>query len=509
MENTETRFKEILSILKECNLKEGMTPKKLCNILEKLGPTFIKIGQILSTRVDLLPEEYISELSKLRSNASKLDFSVIENILNTEYKDYNKHFSYVNKRALGSASIAQVHKAKLKDGTEVILKIKRPNVEEKLSSDIMLLKRSVNVLHLNNIIKVIDLNEALDELYTVTKEEINFNVEVSHLKKFYENNKNVEYLHVPKVYEELCTKNIIVMEYIDGDKINNISELSEKGYNPSDIAKKLSENYIKQALDDGFFHADPHPDNILISNGKIVFIDLGMMGTLTNKSKNVLKKCIKDIIFKDYYEVSRDLILMSTQNGEVDYVKLRKDVTNILEEFGTVNLDNIDTSKFISKMFKMLKDNNLILDRDITMLIRGIGIIEAVLEELDPKINLISVLSNRKEFYINKELVKNVGREIIKNGEKILDVPSELLNLTRSLNNGEIKLKFELSDSENKIDKIEHLLHELIIGFIIGCLIISASLITDYYVRSIVIIIIAILSFILLVKMFIDKNHKG
>ena len=194
------------------------------------------------------------------------------------------------------------------------------------------------------------------------------------------------------------------MEYIDGDKINNISELSEKGYNLSDIAKKLSENYIKQALDDGFFHADPHPDNILISNGKIVFIDLGMMGTLTNKSKNVLKKCIKDIIFKDYYEVSRDLILMSTQNGEVDYVKLRKDITNILEEFGTVNLDNIDTSKFISKMFKMLKDNNLILDRDITMLIRGIGIIEAVLEELDPKINLISVLSNRKEFYINKEL---------------------------------------------------------------------------------------------------------
>ena len=170
------RLKEIIEVLKENNITHGINPVKLCKILEELGPTFIKIGQILSTRVDLLPEEYISELSKLRSNASKLDFSVIENILNTEYKDYNKHFSYVNKRALGSASIAQVHKAKLKDGTEVILKIKRPNVEEKLSSDIMLLKRAVNVLHLNNIIKVIDLNEALDELYTVTKEEINFNV---------------------------------------------------------------------------------------------------------------------------------------------------------------------------------------------------------------------------------------------------------------------------------------------------------------------------------------------
>lgn len=509
MEKSEERLKEIIMVLKNNDIFSGLTPEKLCNILEQLGPTFIKIGQILSTRVDLLPEKYIKELSRLRSNVSKMDYLEIEKIVKKEYKDYNKIFAYINKKPLGSASIAQVHKAKLKNGEEVVLKIKRPNIENILNSDINLIKKAINILQLNKIIKVINLNEVLDELYNVTKEETNFSIEVEHLKKFKDNNKNINYIYTPKVYTEYCTSNIVVMEYIKGTKISNRDTLKSKEYNLSLIAEKLCENYIKQALEDGFFHADPHQDNILIEKDKIVFIDLGMMGTLTNKSQNVLRKCIKDILYKDYYEVARDLVMMSSQTGELDYIRLRKDVTNILEEYVNINLASIDITKFIFSMFKMLKENNLKLDRDVTMLIRGISIIEGVLQELDPNITLLSVLAKRKEYFFNKDMIKDASKELLKNSEKIFNIPSEILNFARSINNGEIKFKFELSDSENKIDKIESLLHELIIGFIIGCLIISASLITDKRMQGLVIIIIALLSIILFIKIIIDINHKG
>lgn len=514
MKDEMERFKEILNVLKESDLKSGINPKKLVSILEKLGPTFIKIGQILSTRVDLLPDSYIKELGKLRSNVTPLEFNEVEKILKKEYKNPHEYFSYINKIPTGSASIAQVHKATMKNGEKVVLKIKRPLIDEELECDILLLKRAVNTLHLNTFIKIIDLNEVLDQLYKTTKEETNFEVEVKHLEKFIENNSSVSYISSPKVYENLCTKNVIVMEYIEGIKINDTESLINNGYDLKLIAKKLAENYIKQALDDGFFHADPHPDNILISDDKIVFIDLGMMGTLSNKNKSLLKRCIGAIVVEDYQEVSRILVDMSTKNGEVDYLKLRNDIKSILTEFGDSNLENIKTSKFITDMFKMLQSNHLILDYDVTMLIRGIGIIEGVLEKLDSKISLIQVLKDRYSSemignLLNSDSIKRRGQKILKSTHDITAIPSEVLNLVSSINNGEAKFKFEFSDSSNQVDKIESLVHEIVVGFIDGCLIIGATFVNDEQVKAIFIIAIMILSGFLIFKMLFDHKHKG
>ena len=169
------------------------------------------------------------------------------------------------------------------------------------------------------------------------------------------------------------------MEYIEGLKINDTSKLIDCGYDLNNVALLLSENYIKQALDDGFFHADPHPDNIMVRDDKIVYIDLGMMGTLSKKNKILLKNCMKAIISSDYNEVARILLDMSEVTDEVDHMKLVNDIKSILINFGSSSLNDIDITKFIKDMFKMLQENKLILDNDVTMLIRGIGIIEAVL----------------------------------------------------------------------------------------------------------------------------------
>ncbi len=508
------RFNEIFKILKNSGLTRGITPEKLCNTLEQLGPTFIKIGQILSTRVDLISVEYCDALSRLRSNVAPLPYSEIEEILKEQFEDINKIFYSIDTDPIGSASIAQVHKAILRENNKrVVIKVKRPGIEKILYTDIELFKKAVSLLHLNKIIKVMDLNEVLDQIYETTKEEINFKIETSHLIKFHKLHETNKTIDCPYVYEKLCSDNIIVMDYVDGIKVNDLDLLKSKKYKLNLIADILSSNYIKQATVFGFFHADPHPDNIIISGSKIIYIDFGMMGRLTEKNKELLKKCIKSIIFKDYKEVSRILVNMSTKLDEIDYDILSNDVAKILEEFGDLELESISTSKFISDMFKMLRNNNLVLDKDVTMLIRGIGIIEPVLKNLNPHISLFKVLLNSEEEKLenmfDSDKLKQKSKQIMKSAYDIAAIPNEISSLLRALNNGDAKFKVEMSDSTKHVDKLENLVHELILGFVDGCLIIATVVAKDELLKNIFFMGVIGITLWLIIKMIIDLMHRG
>lgn len=508
------RFNEIFKILKESGLISGVTPQKLSQTLEKLGPTFIKIGQILSTRVDLIPNEYCEELARLRSNVTPMSYDEIEKILREQYEDINKIFYSIDDKSIGSASIAQVHRAILRENNaNVVVKVKRPGIDDIIYTDIQLFKKAVNLLHLNRIIKVMDLNEVIDQIYETTKEELDFNIETSHLVKFRNLHKDSKTVRCPIVYEKYCCNNIIVMEYIDGYKINDIEVLKGNNYKLDVIANILSDNYIKQAITDGFFHADPHPDNIIIHQKNIVYIDFGMMGHLTEKNKQLLKKCIKAIIFRDYKEVSRILVNMSTKLDEINYDILSDDVANILEEFGDLELDSISTSKFISDMFSMLRRNHLVLDKDVTMLIRGIGIIEPVLQALNPRISLFKVLIRSEEgklddiFDHNK--LQRKSKELLKSAHDIASIPSEVSSFLKAVNNGETKFKIELSDSTKHVDKLENLVHEVILGFVDGCLIIATVLTEDEFCKPLFLGAVIIITIWLLIKMIMDIIHRG
>jgi ubiquinone biosynthesis protein len=415
---------------------------------------------------------------------------------------------------IGSASIAQVHIGYLKDDTKVVIKIKRPNIDEIMLEDIAMLKEAVKYLHLNKFIKAIDFELVLDELYNSTIQELDFNNEVNNLLRFRKENKDIPYVYTPKVYPELCTKNTIVMEYIEGVSINKTSYLKDNGYDLENIALLLSENYLHQALDNGFFHADPHPDNILITEEAITFLDLGMMGKLSNRNKELLKECTKAIIDENYTEVARILLDMSTQVKEVDITKLQQDIRIILTRYGASSLDDINITLFIKQMFNMLQSNNLILDKDITMLIRGIGIIEGVFKELNPNINLVQVLANKLEKetvnnIISEKNIKKIGKTLVSSTNGLLNLPNNLSNLISAVSNGEVKFKVEFSNSTAHIDKLEKLLHELIVGFLDGVLIIGLCITQDDILRYILLFFIIVLSLWLFYVMLRDKFHDG
>ena len=504
------RLKQIINIIKTNDLINDRSPKNLRKTLEELGPTFIKIGQILSTRVDLFSEDYINELSKLRSNVQELDFNTIQSILFEGYGNYNNIFSYVEEKPIGSASIAQVHKAKLLNGKDVVLKIKRPGVDLQVVEDFELIKEVIKVLHLNSIFKVMDLNLLIDELYKSTLNELDFKLEGKNIIEFSRNNRDISTISVPFVLEDLSKDNILVMEYIDGIYINEVDKLKKSGYNPKNIAKELCSNYIKQALEDGLFHADPHSDNILVRNNSIVFIDWGMVGRLSNKNKDLLDKCVEYIVMEDYSSVAKVLVNMSKVTGELDEVNLVNDISKVLGKYASLGLENIVFSEFAKEVFNLLRNNKLVLDYDITMLIRGICIIESVINKLDPTTSLMNVFEDRilikKDFY--KEY-KRIGKKIAKTTSSMVNIPVELDNFIKKVNDKDFKFKFELSQSKKHIDKLENLVHEIVLGFIDGCLIVAFSIVEIDEMKLVFLVAIVFISCILGVKMLIDLLHHG
>lgn len=508
------RLKEIIDVLKKYNILGGLTPDKLYGIMEDLGPTFIKIGQIMSSRNDIFPKEYCDKLANLRNNVTPMSFSEVEEILLEEYGDYKDVFTFIDKDCVGSASIAQVHKANLKNGDDVVIKIKRKDIYNRMALDVKLLKKAISIMHLNSFFKVINLTDVIEELFNVAKEEMDFVIEAKHIEEFNDNNKDVVYVRAPHVYRDISTSKVLVMEEIKGVTIDKVELLGKLGYDLDDIGLKLSNNYVKQAIVDGFFHADPHPDNIMILNKEIVFLDLGMMGRISVRERELLNDCIKAIVKNDIYEVERILLLLSTTVSDVNHVKLRKDIEMILSKNASLEIKNTNTLEFINDMFSMLRDNNIRLDKDITMLIRGIGTIEGVLEDVSPNISLLKVLSSKvKEDSFNDVISKrnfvNFGKNILNTSNSLLKLPDESLKLINSINRGEVNFKIELNDSDHKIDKLETMLHQIVVGVLDAALLLGASIVDSIMLRNIYLGFAFVLSVWLLIRMYIDHINKG
>ena len=302
------RLREILAVLARHGILRGLTPVKLRLIIQDLGPTFVKLGQILSMRQDMLPAEYCQELTLLRADVSPMPFGEVKEVVEAEYGVPMKSlFLSFEETPLGSASIAQVHAAVLRDGNEVAVKVQRPGVRDTMARDIVLLRRAAGILQrAGGIAGVIDFRMVLDEMWAVAQEEMDFLLEARHMDEFRDSNAGVAYVTCPRVEHRYTTSRALMMEYIDGIPIDDTDRLREEGYDLGEIGEKLAENYVRQILDEAFFHADPHPGNLRIRAGKIVFLDLGMMGRLSEKDRELLKTAVRAVAqkyLKGGYEV--------------------------------------------------------------------------------------------------------------------------------------------------------------------------------------------------------------
>ena len=434
------RFAEIAAILSRHHIVKGMTPEELREIFEELGPTYVKLGQILSTRPDLLPEAYCQELTKLRSDAAPMTIETVRAAIEAEYqKPCDEVFVRVEVEPLGSASIAQAHLAVLKDGRRVVAKVQRPNIYETMERDVALLKKGTGLAKFTPMGATIDFSMVLDELWKAAQHEMNFLEEAENLREFARLNADIRYVACPKVIDELVTPHILVLEYVEGYSIDDREALMDAGYDPGEIAAKLAENFIKQAVDDCFFHADPHPGNIRVREGQIVWLDLGMMGRLSGADGKFFTGYMEAIAKNDAEAVTDVVLAMGVCRQMPDRARLSEDIEVLLSRYRQMPLSSINAGNVMQEFLAIAHRHEIAMPPSLTMLARSVVILESVLTNLDPDTNLLRIMSAhiRKSNFdadgIRHRLEKMV-LQMYGSSEKLTAIPGQISDvLTRML----------------------------------------------------------------------------
>lgn len=484
MKNNKKRLKEIISVLKKYKITKGITAEKCRKIVEELGPTFIKIGQIMSMRTDILPQDYCEELKKLQSNVEPMNYDIVKSIIEETYDmPIEMIFQKFDPMPIGSASIAQVHKAILKDGRLVVAKIQRKDIYESMYRDVNLLKKALSMINLSKLMgNVIDFNMVLDEMWKVALEEMDFLVETNNMEKFKKYNKDIKYISCPYVVKQYTNSKILIMEYIDGIRIDNIEQLKENGYDLSEIGIKLTNNYIKQLLEDGFFHADPHPGNIQVKGGKIFWIDLGMVGTLSLYDKEMLMKVVKAFVEKDINEIKTVLLIMGKPKGNVDEEKLYNDLDSIVNKYSNMSMKEMNLTVIIEEFMTLAKEHNITMPKGISLFARGLLTIQGVIAILCPEIDLIEILTNflnnnlMKSIDIRKEIL-SIGKAILCSSKKSIGIVTELSNLINTIIKGQSKINLKILRLEESLNYIDKMVNKIIVAMITTGLLIGSSLI--------------------------------
>lgn len=485
-QNNASRVKEILLILRKYRLHKGFTPQKLCGILEDLGPTFVKIGQILSMRQDMLPKEYCDQLTKLCSNVRPLPFETVCDVLQTEYgRPYSEVFHSIDPQPLGSASIAQVHAAVLTDGTPVVIKVQRPNIYHTMEQDITLLKRAISVVNMfRSVSGVVDLRAVLDELWSTAQEELDFLKEAAHMERFAHNNAGVAYVICPKVYRACTTAHVLVMQRMHGVPVDQTDQLCAQGYDMHEIGQKLAENFVKQILDDAFFHADPHPGNIWINDGKITWLDFGMMGILSGRDRELFRSAVTAIVHQDIYSLKNVFLMLGTAKKPVDHAQLYADVDEMVARYGGMELGSMNLGMALQEFMHLANKHSIRLPQSVTMLSRGIMTIEGVLCLCAPDISLLQILATHlsNTFFQSldwrKEL-QRAGRGAYTALHKAAVLPSQLSDLLQTATKGQVKLHLETAPAPTAHRHTESLFNRAVLAVLIAALLITSALLTQ------------------------------
>ena len=460
--STSARFAQIVSILRKHHIQKGMDPVKLRMILEDLGPTFVKIGQIMSTRQDLFSERYCKELMKLRSQASPMPFSMVEQIIQETYGDlFQEEFESIDEICLGSASIAQVHAATLKSKKRVVLKIQRPKIYEWMERDVALLRKAVKILNLSDIVSsVVDLDMVIDEFWTTAKQEMDFTIEAQFAKRFKNDYKDCKFIDAPKIYDEYTRKNILVMEYVDGIEINDSKKLDELGYDRSEIADKLAFNYISQ--------------------NQIVWIDFGMMGTLDANERETMKEAVRAIALRDTQKLVDCILMIGDCKKEIDYTAFCADMDRFVNQYLSVPYSEIDVAKLIQDMFSICHVYSISLPKGISMLARSMMTIEGTLTALDPNMNTMKIAMSHKSSLTKidwEKEIKSGFKRSIDALSRSVDIPVQASDVLKMVQRGQIKVNLNLMGSQAPLAKIDQMVNRLIVCVLIAALVVGSSLI--------------------------------
>nr|WP_207744179.1 AarF/ABC1/UbiB kinase family protein [Romboutsia sp. 1001713B170131_170501_G6] len=465
-------------------IKQMSTGEKIRRAFEELGPTYVKLGQILSTRKDLLDQDIIDELSLLRDSVEPFDTDIAKEIFKEEIGlDIEKVFNEFNPTPIGAASIGQVYEAKLQNGEDVIIKIQRPNIESRIKSDLEILKGMVLAFKDGNKDSSIDVIQIIEEFQTQLMRELDYNFEAINAMKFRRMFENSSEVYIPKIYGEFTTKKVLVMEKIIGVKLNDTKKIKELNWDTKVISDIGIKSLFKQVFEYGFFHADPHPGNIfVVSQNTISYIDFGMVGIVDRNTLNALNEIAVALVEKNVDRVIYILTEMDVINNEVDIIGLRQDLLYLIHYYYDVPIEKINISDIMNEVFRFFRRYKVSIPSQLSTLAKAVITLEGTGRDLNPNFSVASIGKEfMRHYYINKFNPQNAFLKSKHAAEEmILDIktiPKQMRGILRNIEKNNVKLQLE----DVKFTSLEEIMRDLTtqisLSLVLASIIVGSSLI--------------------------------
>ena len=458
------------------------------NQLIKLGSAFIKIGQLLSARPDLIPNTWIQELSKLQDQVPNFSFAQVEETIRDELGSKFNEIDQIICDPVGSASLAQVHRATLKDGKKVVFKVQRPNLKELFIIDLGIMQQIAGLLQKNkNWSRGRNWVEIAKECRKVLMKELDFNCEAQYAARFRQQFLDDENVEVPEVIWDMSSEKVLCLSYVEGTKISDLEKLKSQEIDLPKIAEIGAISYLKQLVNYGFFHADPHPGNLAVSSeGKLIFYDFGMMGNISNNLQTRLGGMVKAAALRDASSLVSQLQQAGLISKDIDVGPVRRLVRLMLKEALTPPFSPNIIEKLSGDLYELVYETPFQLPVDLIFVMRALSTFEGVGRMLDPGFNLVSVT---KPYLIElmtsnnqtpNDLINQFGRQVGELGSKAVGIPKRIDESLERLEQGDLQLQIRMGESDRQFKKMftaqKTLGHSILIG---SLSIASALLVTN------------------------------
>ncbi len=476
------RFRE--KPLKLAQYEEETLAKRLGLVFQELGPMFVKLGQVLSTRPDLVPDEIVKEFRKLQAGVLPFDSAVAKGIVESELKcPIREAFSTFEDKPRASGSIAQVHDATLLDGTKVVVKIKRPGIERVMLTDLDLLSFLADRAERIDELKPFQPTMMVDEFSRAIHREIDFITEASHTAKFHQSFESNPKIHVPDVYWDFTTSSVLTLERLPYINLVDCSPLDEMGIDRKKLAIDIMTTFMEQFFITGTFHADPHPGNLLVSrDGTLGLIDFGMVGYVTEDLKNQISAALIAIVRKDidfFVDVFMDIGCIP-QDGNIS--TLKGSLLEILDKYFGIPLKRIDIRKAFSDVMRIARDNSMVLPRDFVLLGKSFITVTSMARVLDPDFDFASIVTPftkglAREKLSPSHLAKAATVNTWHLANLIRQAPRELRYLAQKLLSGTMQIALKHQGLDNFIYELDRASNRLALSIILAATVIASSLV--------------------------------
>ncbi|MBW1929023.1 MAG: AarF/ABC1/UbiB kinase family protein [Deltaproteobacteria bacterium] len=453
--------------------------------MEELGPTFIKMGQILSTRPDLLPVEFIQELGKLQDHVPPFEYAQVKDIIERELGvPLGQLFKDFEETPLASASIGQVHRARLVDGDVVVVKVQRPGIRKTIEVDLEIMLHLATLMERH--LKAMEIHRPtriVEEFARTLEKELDYTIEAAHTERFAMQFIDDTTVYVPKIYREATTSRVLTMEYVSGIKASEIARLDEAGLDRREIARRGFDLIMKQVFVHGFFHADPHPGNIFILPGNVIcYLDFGMMGRIGRKSREHFADLIMNIVRRDELKVTDALVRLTISDEEPNHNALERDVAEFINQHFYRPLKELDLGKLLHQLLEMAANHRLTVPPDLFLMIKALSTAEGVGRVLDPDFDATERAAPFvRRIQLQRLHPKRVAEDIYDSGSDFLhlikEIPGELREILKQARQGRVKIEFEHRGLEPMLSTHDRISNRLAFAIVLASLIIGSSLI--------------------------------